>query len=162
MTIVCPPISTAQYKNPVSNKRRRFHKKVAVLTGYERILFLTLKLYFPNHRICPQFAMSQLIQVIGGSHGLYQNQWRGVCQKVLDFLIVDKNFKPRLAIELDDWRHQQDKRKAADAKKDQALKEAGIPIVRIPVKDIIYNQSRFDYWKKQLQSTILKEPVSTR
>ncbi len=137
--------------------RARFCIKKYTLTPRERVMFFSLKLICKNQHVLAQYPMSQLLEVKGGTDNQNLWRWRKVSQKVLDFLIVDKDFKPLLAIELDDYRHQLPNRKAADAKKDAALREAGIPIARILVADLPqYGKYSFQLCQDKVQQAMLK------
>ena len=53
----------------------------------------------------------------------------------MDFVLCDNDsVRPLLAIELDDSSHKSDKGQARDAFVDEALRAAGLPLLRIPCK----------------------------
>lgn len=69
-------------------------------------------------------------------------KWRGyVRSRHIDFVLCDKeNIRPFCAIELDDSTHNTIKAQGIDKMKDKILTAAGLPILRLPVKNF-YDQN---------------------
>lgn len=62
--------------------------------------------------------------------------WRAarahINRKSVDFVLCDREYiSPKLAIELDDWSHAREDRKARDAEVERLLGQAGVPLLRI-------------------------------
>jgi len=64
-----------------------------------------------------------------------RSKWRNkIDRKVLDFVIVDAEFRPVACVELDDRSHERRDRRERDVFVDQALGTAGLPLVRVAAK----------------------------
>jgi very-short-patch-repair endonuclease len=102
-----------------------------LLTERERSLYQCLLDLYPEHKIFIQVALSQLIDVPEGHRERLsiRNQFS---QLVADFVLGRLNLSVIAVIELDDGSHQRADRQRADARKNKALADAGIRLVRIP------------------------------
>lgn len=115
-------------------KQRYFAKKV--ITVFESKMFFRLKEAFPQHHILAQVAFSALIT---NSNLKIRARFN---RKVTDFVLLDKNLKVVMIIELDDPSHIG--KEVEDAQRDAMLYEAGyrvkryteIPTVETLKKDI--------------------------
>ena len=64
-----------------------------------------------------------------------QSYFNRIQSKHIDFVLCDRNdIKPILAIELDDSSHRRADRIARDEFVDNALAQAGLPLLRVPVR----------------------------
>jgi hypothetical protein len=102
-----------------------------LLSRREKRLYQSLVVLYPNHRILIQVALSQLIG-IDRSHPESESIRARYKQLVADFVLCRSDLSVVAVIELDDGTHQWPKRKAADARKNKALADAGIRLVRVP------------------------------
>jgi hypothetical protein len=102
-----------------------------LLSRREKKLYLTLVGLYPDHRILVQVALSQLIN-IDRNHPQSESIRSRYKQLVADFVLCRSDLSVVTVIELDDRTHAWPKRKAADARKNKALADAGIKLVRIP------------------------------
>ena len=79
----------------------------------------------------------QLLQVLNFKRGqrtqAIQNR---ISQLSLDFLILNPDTSIVAAVELDDATHGRENRRQADARKDHALKSAGVPLIRWSAKSL--------------------------
>jgi very-short-patch-repair endonuclease len=102
-----------------------------LLTEREQSLYRNLLDLYPDHKLFVQVALSQLIDVPEGhpERLSIRNQFS---QLVADFVLCRSNLSVIAVIELDDRSHERPKRQAADARKNKALADAGIRLVRIP------------------------------
>ncbi len=81
------------------------------------------------------FAKVRLCDVIDVARGTENRQrhWNRIQSKHLDFLLCDpKDFRPAVAIELDDSSHERADRAERDDFVNAALHAAGLPCIRIP------------------------------
>jgi hypothetical protein len=102
-----------------------------LLTERERSLYQRLMSLYPEHKIFVQVALSQLIDV-DRNHPERDSIRARYKQLVADFVLCRSDLSVVAVIELDDRTHEWPKRKAADARKNKALADAGIRLVRIP------------------------------
>jgi hypothetical protein len=102
-----------------------------LLTERERSLYQCLLGLYPEHRIFIQVALSQLIDVPEG-HPERMSIRNQFSQLVADFVLCRSNLSVIAVIELDDRSHERADRRRADARKNKALADAGIRLVRIP------------------------------
>jgi hypothetical protein len=102
-----------------------------LLTQRERSLYDSLLVLYPKHRLFVQVALSQLIDV-PEDHPERQSIRNRFSQLVADFVLCRSNLSVVAVIELDDRSHERADRQAADARKNKALADAGLRLVRIP------------------------------
>jgi predicted secreted protein len=102
-----------------------------LLSRREKKLYQDLVALYPDHKILVQVALSQLIN-IDRNHPQSESIRARYKQLVADFVLCRSDLSVVTVIELDDRTHQWPKRKAADARKNKALADARIRLVRIP------------------------------
>jgi Protein of unknown function (DUF2726) len=102
-----------------------------LLSRREKTLYQTLVVLYPDHRLLVQVALSQLIN-IDRNHPQSESIRARYKQLVADFVLCRSDLSVVAVIELDDRTHAWPKRKAADARKNRALADARIRLVRIP------------------------------
>jgi hypothetical protein len=102
-----------------------------LLTERERSFYQSLLNLYPHHKIFIQVALSQVIDVPEGhpERLTIRNQFS---QLVADFVLCRLNLSIITVIELDDRSHEAPKNQRADGRKNKALADAGIRLVRIP------------------------------
>jgi very-short-patch-repair endonuclease len=103
----------------------------SLLSKREQLLYRRLIDLYPDHKILVQVALSQLINV-DRNHPERESIRARYKQLVADFVLCRSDLSVVTVIELDDRTHAWPKRKAADARKNKALADAGIRLVRIP------------------------------
>lgn len=130
MVVVGILIKSLGPKNPHKFKARQF------MTKNEEDFFKHFVKIFPDKYIAPQVSMDAVIepdvaQNVKNREGknAYQSMRGTIKANKIDFLILNSNFKPEFIIELDDNSH--NNKQAADAQRDQNLKDANIPTIRI-------------------------------
>jgi very-short-patch-repair endonuclease len=104
------------------------------LSQPEQVLYFRLVQALPEHIVLSQVQLSRLLGVKKGSN--YQAWFNRINRMSADFVVCNKDSSIVSVIELDDATHQKEDRQAADAKKDKALRSAGIRIVRWQAKAI--------------------------
>ena len=98
------------------------------LTEPEQVLYFRLRQALPDHMVLAQVGMSRFLAVRRGHNA---RAWYDRINRMsVDFLVCTKDASVVAAIELDDASHQQPDRANADAKKELALKAAGVRLVR--------------------------------
>ena len=108
--------------------------KRQLLTERERALYLRLVQTLPNHIV---LAQVQLLQVLNFQRGKRtQAILNRISQLSLDFLVLNPDTSIVAAVELDDATHTREASRQADARKDHALKSAGIPLIRWNAKNL--------------------------
>jgi len=87
-----------------------------------------------TYHVAWKVRMADLVWVASGTRNR-QRHLNRIIAKHLDFVLCDPDSSaPVLAIELDDSSHQEGNRRRRDAFVDAALRDAGLPLLRIPVK----------------------------
>ena len=105
-----------------------------LLTERERALYQRLVQTLPNHIVSAQV---QLLQVLNFQRGRRtQALLNRFNQLSLDFLILNPDTSIVAAVELDDATHTREASRQADARKDHALKSAGVPLIRWNAKSL--------------------------
>ena len=102
-----------------------------LLTEREQSLYLSLLSLYPSHRLFIQVALSQLVDV-PENHPDRQSIRNRFSQLVADFVLCRSDLSIAAVIELDDRSHRRADRQDADTRKNKALADAGIRLVRIP------------------------------
>ena len=98
------------------------------LSAAEQILYFRLLQALPHRIVLCQVALSRLLGVKKGNNfRAWQNR---IDRMTADFVICSKDSAVLAVIDLDDATHHAENRRAADAKKDEALSAAGIRVVR--------------------------------
>jgi Protein of unknown function (DUF2726) len=104
------------------------------LSNPEQILYFRLCKALPHHIVLAQVALSRMLGVNKGSNfGAWFNR---ISRMSVDFVLCSKDCTIVAVIELDDASHKKANRLAADAKKDKALKSAGIRVLRWQMNSI--------------------------
>lgn len=98
------------------------------LSQPEQVLYHRLVSALPE---CIVLAQVQLSRVLGVKKGFNFHEWNNRINRMsLDFLVCLKDSTIVAAVELDDKTHGEASRVEADAKKEKALSDAGIALVR--------------------------------
>lgn len=102
--------------------------KRRLLSPPEQVLFYRLVSALPDYVILSQVQMVRFLGVKKGND--FSSWFNRVNRMSVDFLVCTKSFDVVSVIELDDKSHNRSDRRDADAKKDLALRDAGVKIVR--------------------------------
>jgi hypothetical protein len=102
-----------------------------LLTERERSLYQSLLTLYPDHKLFIQVALSQLVDV-DRSHPDRESIRNRYKQLVADFVLCRSDLSVVAVVELDDRSHERADRRDADARKNKALADAGIRLVRVP------------------------------
>jgi len=105
-----------------------------LLTRPEQVLYFRLVSALPEHVVLAQVQLSRLVGVKKGANA--QSWLNRISRMSADYVICTKDSSAIAVVELDDASHQSGKRIAADAKKDGALKAAGINVFRWFVSEL--------------------------
>jgi very-short-patch-repair endonuclease len=96
----------------------------------ERSFYEVLRRLIPNHTIFAKVRLADLVRVtVKGSE--WRAQQNRIDRKHVDFIVLNGDLAPVLAIELDDSSHDDSRRRSRDTIVDGVLDAAGIPIVHI-------------------------------
>ena len=108
-----------------------------------------LRQALPEYLIFSQVQLSRIIDVAPEAE--HQSWLNRIKRMSVDFVVcAPDGAKILAAIELDDRSHEKAERIQADAKKDKALRSAGVPIIRWPVKGMPHvQQLRADFLKRR-------------
>ena len=108
--------------------------KRQLLSERERALYQLLVQSLPNHIVLAQVQLLQVLKFQTGRRT--QAIFNRFNQLSIDFLIINPDTSIVAAVELDDATHASEKRRQADARKDHALKSAGVPLIRWSAKSL--------------------------
>ena len=105
-----------------------------LLSSPEQVLYHRLVKALPEYEI---FAQVQLSRILGIKKGAPNRTWLNRIDRLsADFVICRKDSSVIAVVELDDASHDRPARKVTDAKKDQALGAARIPVIRWRARDL--------------------------
>lgn len=104
------------------------------LSSPEQVLYFRLLKAMPEHIVLAQVALSRILGVKKGNN--FGEWFNRINRMSADFVLCLKDSTIVAVIELDDVSHEKADRQAADAKKDKALRSAGIRVVRWSVKSM--------------------------
>lgn len=114
-------------------KQEEFQDKFSLLNKGERSLYNMLCKAAPDYIVFSQVSMSQIFHI----PEYKKIQVSLIGKKSVDFLLCRKDDTSIvLAVELDGPMHEKDEQKLSDETKKGALKEAGIPLVRIKIGEV--------------------------
>lgn len=126
-----------QYVTKKTRKPPPYFRKKTLIHEREQVLFHLLKEAMPHCHVMTQVRLADIVEVKECENKKNWNNWfKKISQKSVDFVICNKRFFVLACIELDGVTHFQAKRIFADGEKDLALKTAGIPIIRIKANKI--------------------------
>ena len=99
-----------------------------LMTKREQQLYWRLVETLPECVIMSQVQITRILRVKKGNNF---NKWNNTINRLsLDFVVCRKDTYPLAVIELDDSSHDNERQQARDDKKDKALTDAGIKIIR--------------------------------
>lgn len=102
-----------------------------IMTDSEVLFFDRLQQALPEFMIFSQVQLSRIIAPEMSDGRERQFWFNRICRQSVDYVVIAEDKQTvLLAIELDDWTHQNRTRKKQDDKKDKALTSAGIAIMR--------------------------------
>lgn len=117
--------------NELSKKSFQYRKKNFLITKSEHEFFdLLVNTLGDKYYIFPQIHLPSFLdhKVVGQN---WNNAYRHIDEKSVDFVICDKNYlRPLLAIELDDSSHSLEERLERDTEVERILKLAEVPLIR--------------------------------
>jgi hypothetical protein len=102
------------------------------LSEPEQVLFWRLREAVPECVVLSQVSFSRFIEPVGAHGGARQGLFNRISRKTVDFLVCLPDFSLVAAVELDDRTHLL----AKDAMRDAILESAGIPMLRVNVRDL--------------------------
>lgn len=113
----------------------RYTLKQSLLTDTEREFLEVLEqIVDGNYRIEVQVPLSGIVKVLDSSrHYTNYHDFNQIKAKTIDFVLYDKEYKPYLAIELDDRTHLQPNRVERDHFLDSVMSGVGLRIIHVPV-----------------------------
>ncbi|MGB2816185.1 MAG: DUF2726 domain-containing protein [Burkholderiaceae bacterium] len=104
------------------------------MTVPEQVLYFRLLEALPEHIVLAQVQLSRFLTV---KRGQSSRGWLNRVNRLsVDFLILKKDATVVAAVELDDKTHQRTDRREADSRKNRALSDAGVRLVRWNVGDM--------------------------
>ena len=103
-----------------------YEPKKFLISSSEKAYYDALKKCIPEgYNVFPQINLAAFINRIDDAR--YHNElFRNV-----DFLITDENFKPKIAVEINDQSHLNNDRRDRDKKVGMILEESGIPLLKL-------------------------------
>lgn len=121
-------------KRYVRTSRTTHYIAKPLMTEVEKKLYFRLTEALPQYRI---FTQVQLIQIVGINNTADRLQWLNkIRQLSADFVVCDHNCNVIVVIELDDKTHEVPRQQYRDCKKNAALEEANIRLIRWHVRHL--------------------------
>lgn len=122
-------------KETASTTTLPYRRKDYLLSKAERSFFGVLhQAVGDDYWIFAKVRVADLVWMPRGTESR-QSHFNRIQAKHIDFLLCDPDVvRPILAIELDDSSHQGEDRRSRDEFVDQALRAAGLPLLRVPCK----------------------------
>ena len=102
------------------------------LSEPEQVLFWRLREAVPECVVLSQVSFSRFIEPVSAYGGARQGLFNRISRKTVDFLVCLPDFSLVAAVELDNRTHLP----AKDAMRDAILESAGIPMLRVNVRDL--------------------------
>lgn len=135
----------------LSSENFLYELKPSVLTKSEQSYFYAIKVALPDgYCIFPQQSLTAFIDKTDNS--IFRNEMF----RIVDFLITDDDFNPKIVIEIQDQSHLNRERKQRDEKIQNICEEAGIPIIKLWTSYGINN----DYIKNKIEETLKTLPMN--
>ncbi|MDD5164969.1 MAG: DUF2726 domain-containing protein [Candidatus Pacebacteria bacterium] len=118
----------------VTTSESRYILKESLVTNAEKEFLKVLETVVGNsYRIESQVPLSGIVKPIDSSdHWTNYRDFNPIKSKSIDFVLYDKDYKPYLAIELDDRSHSRWDRIKRDQIVNEIMKSVGLRIVHIP------------------------------
>ena len=113
-----------------------FTKRSSIFTQTEHKFYMILRNVAARNNLCifSKVRLEDLLRLPEMEYAQKMHYRGKVRARHVDFVLCDnERFQPKLVVELDDWRHKYANRKEVDDYKDQALQDAGLPILRVKV-----------------------------
>ncbi len=125
---------TAFFGGSQKKPEYQYRKKDCIMTESEGECFKALfGVVGDKYYIFPQVHLPAFLDHKIKNGQYWQGAFRHIDEKSVDFVLCDKqNLSPKLAIELDDWSHERYDRQERDREVERILKDAGMPLLRIP------------------------------
>jgi very-short-patch-repair endonuclease len=122
-------IKAAAKGNHKKNDDEERYAAKPLLTKNEKDWYNTIRAALPHAHVLAQVALNQLVKAEGP-------KWRSAKNKIdprsIDFVVMNAELEVLMAIEIDDRSHKLEKRQTDDAKKNKALDDAEITLIRFP------------------------------
>lgn len=121
--------------NKVNASESRYVLKESLVTNAEKGFLKVLETVVGNsYRIESQVPLSGIVKPIDSNdHWTNYRDFNPIKSKSIDFVLYDKDYKPYLAIELDDRTHSRWDRIKRDQIVNEIMKSVGLRIIHIPV-----------------------------
>jgi hypothetical protein len=150
-----------QYFLPEAGRREYAYRlKDYLMTAPERACFNALRdAMSGEYYVFPQIHLDALLRpTMNGRDGVYA--WRHINQKSVDFVLCNRELRPLLAIELDDWSHERRDRIERDRIVEALFKESALPLERLTRYDIDNVAKLRERLMSRLSSARDRQPAS--
>jgi very-short-patch-repair endonuclease len=104
------------------------------LSNAEQMLYFRLRKALPDHIVLVHVHLSRILSVKKGSNFVAWNN--RISRLSGDFVVCTKDGSIAAVIEVDDSSHHTEARRIADAKKERALRAAGVRLLRWQARDL--------------------------
>ena len=113
---------------------RPFLRRKYLLTKAEKSFYEILRAVVAPHAVLAKVRLADLVEA-DERHLPRRSNFDHIKSKHIDFVICDRALPPIIVIELDDSSHQRPDRVARDRDVNRILEIAGLPILRVPVRE---------------------------
>jgi hypothetical protein len=130
------------------------------MSNAEQVLYFRLRKVLPDHIVLAQVQLSRILSVKkGNSFGAWNNR---INRLSADFVVCTKDASIAAVIELDDATHHSEARRAADAKKEKALRAAGVRLLRWQARDLPDESAILSEFLPKPRAMKLSPPVAAQ
>jgi hypothetical protein len=116
-----------------NEEEKRYELKTSLLTPTEKdFLHILEQVVEDKYIITPQVPLSGLVKILDSNKNWTNyKDFNQIKAKTIDFVLYDKEYKPQLCIELDDYSHKRWDRIKRDAFINDLMKSVGLRIIHI-------------------------------
>ena len=127
------PAKTANKWEPPKADRLPYKMRRYFFSASERSFYEILRRLVPSHTVFAKVRLADLVSVERGAAG-WQTHFNRIQSKHIDFVLLDSNLSPVVAVELDDSSHDREDRKTRDEFVDAVFSVARLPLVHVRAK----------------------------
>lgn len=158
--VVVALIASLTRSKPLPSAELPYEREEYLFSKAERYFYFALcKAVPPGVHIFAKVRLIDLVRVRRGVENTnkYKNS---LLQKHVDFILcAPDTFRPLLVVELDDSSHQSARSQERDARKDEILAAAGLPILRVVAKNAYDQQELTRTVHSKLKLTDIRLPA---
>jgi hypothetical protein len=127
------PVATTDKWEPPQADRLPYEMRRYFFSASERSFYEVLRRLVPSHTVFAKVRMADLVSVESGAAS-WRTHFNRIQSKHIDFVLLDSDLSPVVAVELDDSSHDREDRKTRDEFVDGVFSVARLPLVHVRAK----------------------------